>query len=159
MIARYDSDIWPARDPVKPSKMRNQKIWECCQCEREVSITTLGGHKRCDVCGSPHVFCHASKKEFHRWQELKLLQKQGQIRNLGRQVRIPLKVNGEQLKTPRGRSMVYVADFTYEEWREWLGEWWPMREDVKGRRAKSQFDVYWLKREILRANGVEVREI
>ena len=141
---------------AKPSKMRNQKIWECPQCGR-----TPHGEKskrRCGYCGGKPI-CHASKKEYTRWHELKLLQKQGLIRNLERQCKLPLLVNGEELRTPKGRFTTYVADFAYDEPNEGSAGWHAVYEDVKGRRSGTAYDLYWIKREILRANGIEVKEI
>lgn len=49
-----------------------------------------------------------SKKEYHRWQELKLLQQAGEISDLQKQVKFELipKQQGE-------RSVTYVADYVY----------------------------------------------
>lgn len=65
-----------------------------------------------------------SKIEAGRWQTLRMLARAGGIRDLVRQVRFPLKVNG----TTIGH---YVADFVY---------WWPngerVIEDVKGHQTE-----------------------
>lgn len=163
--------------PAKPNKMRNAKVWECQSCN--MTGTPLPGQKKpqCGNCGKRTLVCHASKKEYERWLALKDRQKHGEIRNLKRQVHIPLTVNGVQLKTPKGRNMVYTADFTYEENRgaALVGGgvvgiyapgpggktilWAKIIEDTKGRKSGNAYDLYWLKREILRANGVDVREI
>lgn len=61
-----------------------------------------------------------SKSEYRRWQELKLLERAGQITDLKRQVRYPLAVGHEPvvIRSPRyrnGRQVKYVADFVYTE--------------------------------------------
>lgn len=60
-----------------------------------------------------------SLKEFHRWSELKLLERAGKISNLARQVRVPLIVAGVKVCT-------IVPDFRYVENGEWV------TEDTKG---------------------------
>src|SRR5437016_3951103 len=51
-----------------------------------------------------------SQRELRRWQELKLLEKAGQILNLRRQVKFELIPKEGSL-----RAIKYVADFVYEE--------------------------------------------
>ena len=68
-----------------------------------------------------------SQAELRRWQELKLLEKAGEIRNLRRQVEYELIPRMGGL-----RPIVYRADFVYEEaptWREVV-------EDKKGYRDR-----------------------
>lgn len=81
-----------------------------------------------------------SKKEAARYGELKLLERQGVIRDLTRQVRLPLEVDGE-------RICVYVCDFRYFKKNKGLsfGNW--IYEDVKGLRTP----VYLLKKKLVRA--------
>lgn len=50
-----------------------------------------------------------SKKESAKYQELKMLEKSGKIKNLERQKRFEIVP-----KTPGERAVFYVADFTYE---------------------------------------------
>ena len=61
-----------------------------------------------------------SYAEYQRWEDLKLLEKAGEIRGLERQVRIPLKCGADPIKIrsaryPNGRAVVYIADFAYFE--------------------------------------------
>lgn len=60
-----------------------------------------------------------SKGEYQRYLDLRMLERVGRIRDLKRQVRIPLVVNGTPLlirdKIGRARALSYVADFTYYE--------------------------------------------
>ncbi|MCR5810977.1 MAG: DUF1064 domain-containing protein [Lachnospiraceae bacterium] len=92
-----------------------------------------------------------SKKEYQRWQELKLLEKAGEITELRRQVPFELLPNQREPDKigPRGgrkpgriieRKAVYVADFVYKDraGREVI-------EDCKGMRTKD----YILKRKLL----------
>ena len=85
-----------------------------------------------------------SKKEAARYQELLLLERAGQIRNLRRQTRWELipKQEGE-------RAVSWVADFVYNENGE---EVW---EDCKGYRTP----LYILKRKlVLWVYGKKIRE-
>ena len=67
-----------------------------------------------------------SKKEFNRWQELKLLEKSGDIRHLRHHEKFPLVVNEIEIKK-------YEADFTYYDLRSMC---WKI-EDSKGRRFRE----------------------
>lgn len=83
-----------------------------------------------------------STKEANRYQELKLLEKAGQIAGLELQPSYALVVNGSKVCT-------YIADFRYQE----RGQ--TVVEDVKGYRT----DVYELKRKLMLAcHGIEILE-
>jgi hypothetical protein len=92
-----------------------------------------------------------SKKEAARWFQLVLLQRAGEISGLARQV--PILLHGElgPIKTPTGRNAVYKADFTYTDAK--TGS--KVIEDAKG----YQTPEYKLKRAILAAQGIEIREV
>lgn len=75
-----------------------------------------------------------SKKEYHRWNELKLLRKAGVIHSLERQVPFIL-IN----KSKYGREIRYIADFVYKE----NGK--VVVEDTKGVKT----DVYKLKKRLM----------
>lgn len=92
-----------------------------------------------------------SKREYQRWQELKLLEKAGEIAELRRQVPFELLPNQREPDKigPRGgrkpgriieRKALYIADFVYKDrtGREVV-------EDCKGMRTKD----YILKRKLL----------
>lgn len=82
-----------------------------------------------------------SKGEYARYLELLLQQKAGLIRDLTRQVRIPIEVNGSHICD-------YIADFVYYE----KGE--EVVEDFKG----MVTGIFALKRKLLAATqGKEVR--
>lgn len=87
-----------------------------------------------------------SKKEAVRYQQLKLLQSAGRIRNLERQVSFQLKVDDFKV-------CLYRADFVYEEY---VGEEWStVVEDCKG----FPTSVYKLKKKLMKAClGIEIRE-
>lgn len=85
-----------------------------------------------------------SQREYQRWLELKLMERAGVISNLRRQVRLPLGV-----KSSNGRERVLVVDFAYMDHGE------QRYEDVKGSRD-IETPVSKLKRDILRARGIEV---
>lgn len=83
-----------------------------------------------------------SRKEAKRWQDLSILQADGQIKKLQRQVTFPLIVNGQLI-------CKYRADFQYEE----NGE--RVTEDVKGLRT----DVYKIKAKLMKAClNISIRE-
>lgn len=89
-----------------------------------------------------------SKKEARRYNELKLLEKAGIIKNLQRQVKYELqpsfKYNGKTI-----RAINYIADFVYEKNGELIVE------DVKGIKT----DVYKLKKKLfLYIFNIEIQE-
>ena len=91
-----------------------------------------------------------SEKERHRHAELLLLEREGAIRGLQRQVKFELipsqRYNGKVIERP----VNYIADFTYIE-NDFL-----VVEDVKGVRTKD----YILKRKMmLYLNGIRIREV
>ena len=94
-----------------------------------------------------------SVKEANRWQELKLLEKAGEIYDLQRQVPfvvIPTQKddNGKVIE----REVRYVADFTYKE----KGSLVRVVEDAKGVRTKE----YILKRKMLLWRcGIRIKEV
>lgn len=84
----------------------------------------------------------ASKREARRYQELRLLERAGQIGNLRLQVKYPLVVNGVKI----GR---FTADFVY------LENGSEVVEDAKGYRVRD----YALRKKLMLAlYGVEIRE-
>ncbi len=86
----------------------------------------------------------ASRKEYARWRELKLMEKAGDIFNLRRQVIYRLVVNNEPITK-------YVADFVYESYGTTT-----VVEDAKGIRT----DVYKIKARLMKAVlGIEVKEV
>lgn len=92
-----------------------------------------------------------SKAEARRWQELRYMEVAGRIRDLRRQVPIPLEGRDGPIRSPKGRQLVYRADFVYVEAETGA----TVVEDAKGYETKD----YKLKRAILAAQGVEIREV
>ena len=87
-----------------------------------------------------------SVKEASRWQELKLLEKAGEITGLVRQVKIELIP-----KTKLYRACYYIPDFAYFDKRS--GK--TVYEDTKGMKT----DVYKLKKKLLYwRHGIEILE-
>lgn len=92
-------------------------------------------------------------KEFRRWQELKLLERAGEIADLHRQVPfllIPAQrdANGRVIE----REVKYIADFCYVDMRALER----VVEDTKGVRTKE----YVIKRKLmLRTYGIRIREV
>lgn len=88
-----------------------------------------------------------SKREAARYDQLCLLEKNGELRDLKLQVSYPLKVNGELVCR-------YRADFVYSL-RNRAGGWDEVVEDVKG----YQTPAYRLKKKLMKAcHGIVVRE-
>ena len=88
-------------------------------------------------------FIFASKHEAHRYSELKLAERNGDISDLELQPKFPLIVNGKKVAT-------YIADFRYTE----RGE--VVVEDAKGFRTA----IYRLKKKMVEAQyGVKIIEV
>lgn len=84
-----------------------------------------------------------SQREANRWQELTLMQKAGEITELERQVRYPIRVNGHEV-------CCYISDATYRKDGKLVVE------DAKGHRTRD----YILKRKLMKAAlGIEVIEV
>lgn len=94
----------------------------------------------------------ASKREAGRWQELKLLERAGEISELKRQQSFRLI---PALRKPSGglqRSTNYVADFVYRDNRSKQ----LVVEDAKGVQTKE----YLLKKKLmLFIHGIEIQEV
>ncbi len=101
--------------PVKARKYRNEPV-------------TVDGQR------------FASKKEAARYQELLLMQRAGEIRDLVCQWRYPLEVNGVHV-------CFYVADFVYttREGQSVVEDCKGMRTPVYKLKAKLMFGVYGIK--------------
>jgi len=85
-----------------------------------------------------------SAKEAKRWGELQFMVKAGEIRNLERQVRFPIIVNGVKVCT-------YVADYVYDEM---AGR---VVEDVKSEFTRKD-PLFRLKSKLLKATtGIDIR--
>ncbi len=93
----------------------------------------------------------ASKKEAARYQELLLLQRAGEIRDLRTQVRFKF----DKLRyEPSGRTPFYVADFAYIEGSDSKF----IVEDVKSSITANN-PAYKLKKALMRYfHGIEIRE-
>ena len=89
-------------------------------------------------------FVFDSKKESRRYQELVLLEKDGEIDELQCHPKFPIFVNGEKVCT-------YIADFRYLDIQKNAY----IVEDVKGVKTA----IYRLKKKLMKAaNGIEIRE-
>lgn len=91
-----------------------------------------------------------SKKELKRWEDLKQMQKAGEIHQLNRQVKFELipaqKVNGRTVE----RACSYIADFTYY----YKGSF--VVEDTKGFKTPD----YIIKRKLmLEKHGIRIQEV
>jgi hypothetical protein len=87
----------------------------------------------------------ASKAEARRYQELKLLERAGEIHNLETHPKYTLSVNNQVICT-------YTADFRYEESGEVIVE------DVKSRPTMTP--VYRLKKKLMKAiYNIDIKEV
>lgn len=91
-----------------------------------------------------------SKREHERWKKLQLMQKDGEIHQLQRQVKFELipaqKVNGRIVE----RACSYIADFTYY----YKGSF--VVEDSKGFKTPD----YIIKRKLmLQKHGIRIQEV
>lgn len=102
-----------------------------------------------------------SKKELHRYEELLLLEKAGQIKNLRREVKFVLipaqrETIWKNGKPKQGkvieREASYRADFVYEE----NGE--TVVEDVKSEATKTLLYI-WKRKLMLYVHGIRIREV
>ena len=103
-----------------------------------------------------------SRKELRRYEELLLLEKTGQIKNLRREVKYMLIPSQRETIWKNGkpkqgkvieRECSYIADFVYEE----NGQ--TVVEDVKGGNA-TKTPVYLIKRKLmLYVHGIRIREV
>ena len=92
---------------------------------------------------------YASKREARRAQELKLLERIGDISELREQVPFELLPSMSRADGSKERSTKYIADFVYEE------NGAQIVEDCKG----CKTDVYILKRKMmLFLHGITIRE-
>ena len=94
-----------------------------------------------------------SAKEARRWQELKLLERAGEIYDLQRQVPFVLiPVQKDESGKVIEREVKYIADFTYKE----KGSLRRTVEDVKGMKT----EVYRIKKKLmLWRNGIRIKEV
>lgn len=105
------------------------------------------GAKSTDVDG----IRFSSRKEAGRWQELKMLERGGEITGLTRQVTYYLQGANGPILTPTGWKARYVADFVYFDNRT---------KDIVVEDAKGYATAeYKLKRAILAAQGITIVEV
>ena len=91
-----------------------------------------------------------SVKEAQRWQQLKLLERAGEIVGLNRQLRIEIVP-----KTKLHRARYYIADFVYFDKKANK----TVYEDVKGYKKGLAYQLFSLKRDILYwRHGIEIKE-
>jgi len=96
----------------------------------------------------------ASQKEARRYQELRLMEKAGEIRGLCLQVEYPLDVFSA-LKHQEVRIGKYVADFQYQERDIARDEWRLVTEDTKGFKTP----IYrWKCKHMAAQYGITIRE-
>ena len=91
-----------------------------------------------------------SRKEASRYQELRLMERAGEIVGLVRQVRIELVP-----KTKLHKARFYVCDFVYFD----KAQNKTIYEDVKGYKKGLAYQLFTLKRDILYwRHGIEIKE-
>jgi len=91
-----------------------------------------------------------SQKEGRRYNELRLLERAGEIRNLELKPVFPIVINGKKVKMKNGRVAKYTADFSYFEGEE------RVVEEVKGFRVRD----YPLRCAVVEAiYNIKIREV
>jgi hypothetical protein len=127
------------------------KVTECPECGGAVTrLSTTSKFKNQPAVVDGEWF--QSTKEAARWQQLRGMERSGQIADLRRQVPFVCQINGRKICT-------YVADFVYKVWDCRDGEYQRVVEDVKSP-ATRRLAVYRLKKELMRAcHTVEIREV
>ena len=93
-----------------------------------------------------------SMKEAARYQQLIVLQRAGEIRNLELQVPILLEGRDGPVRTDTGRQMRLTVDFGYEDKR--LG-WAFVYEDAKGMPTRD----YVVRKAVAQAMGLKIVEV
>jgi hypothetical protein len=107
----------------------------------------VAGARRHTVDG----FNFASRREARRYRNLRLMQLAGEISELELQVPIELQGQDGPILTPTGKPMRYIADFRYRDRQ--TGAF--VLEDAKG----FPTEVFTIKKAILAAQGVDIREV
>lgn len=98
----------------------------------------------------------ASKKEAHRWGELRLLERAGEISDLQRQVKYELVPPQKRPSGGTERAVYYIADFVYTQ----NGN--TVVEDVKGYRnpQSAGYAKFVIKRKLMLIRyGLEIKEV
>ncbi len=108
-------------------------------------------------CLSTDGILFYSKKERDRWEALRIMEKQGKIKDLQRQVSFELIPNqrGADGKVIE-RALKYIADFVYTD------DSGTVVEDVKGYRnpQSAGYGKYVIKRKlILQKYGIQIKEV
>jgi hypothetical protein len=105
------------------------------------------GNTKCSV-GSE---TYRSKREMRRHQSLLLLQREGTIRNLRREV-VYVLADAVTIQGRRRPSLRYVADFVYEHGQV---DWATVVEDAKGVRTEG----YRIKRHLMKSvHNIDILE-
>lgn len=92
-----------------------------------------------------------SKREANRWLFLKARERAGEIKDLKRQVRVPLLGRHDKLRTRKGYGMRITIDFSYIE--ESTGA--RVYEDAKGVPTRD----YEVRRAVAEAQGIHIVEV
>lgn len=92
-----------------------------------------------------------SIREGNRWQELKLLERAGEINSLERQVRFEVVPASRTLSGKKMHPVYYVADFVYKDRKGMT-----VVEDAKGCKTA----VYIIKKKLMNSiYGYEIQEV
>jgi hypothetical protein len=126
---------------AKPAKRHKYRAVAAFRCEHCGAAAT-GDAEFC-ICGSTNLIRFASKAEARRYDALRQEEQLGLIRDLRRQVRYPLDVNGIRIGT-------YAADFTYHRGDAFVVE------DTKGVRTPAFIRS---KKLMLALYGIDVVEV
>ena len=153
------SRLSPAAQKQILDKLRAQQGQKAAEPERR---SKYGAKKAKRTAESGAVITFDSQKEARRYDELLLMEQEGQIRDLRLQPQYTLQ---ESYVTPEGdriRAIRYVADFSYQERRLGAGgineSWHKVVEDVKSTATRTR--EYELKRKMMMdLRGIRIREV
>lgn len=130
---------WP-----KENKYHAKQVYHCLACDEPVYLPKEKP-PRCVKCKQP-VHRFASKDEYKRYAELRVMERFGDIINLEVEPRYPIVVEGEKIGT-------YVGDFRYTTKQGAV-----VVEDVKSPVTKTNLFV-WKKKLVKALYHIDVREI
>jgi hypothetical protein len=136
---------WTFEDVERVQKRNGVTTWEVPPGAPSTKSTRPPKYRNVKTTSADGIV-HDAKGECERWEELKLMERAGEIRHLRRQVPFALVVSGILVCT-------YVADFVYEDGAATIVE------DHKSEPTR-ELAAYVIKRKLMQAlHGLQIREV
>ena len=111
-----------------------------------------GNSKMRNVRVEVNGYKFASRAEARRYSELIFLRDHGSIKDLQLHPKFSLAILNQEITT-------YTADFQYSIFDQSFGNWITIVEDVKGRRAGPAYEMFKVKKRLMKAlHGIDVQE-